>query len=146
MAEKRLSGKRSTVVLEQDETRYENCPDWVPGAVDRCVRSGLVPRPVVIIWHLRQTSTRWGTCWPEQGRVHVYPWSGLRQEIDDDVEVDVSGEVVDTSIASRIVAGAQDAADIEDTLAHELAHLVHRKHDAQHAVLTVRLVKLVKAQ
>jgi hypothetical protein len=143
---KRLSGKRvSPTRVDLGGTRYEGCPAWVPGAIDRCVGARLVPRPVEIIWHPRQTSTRWGTCWPQEGRIHVYPWSGLRDEVDEDISVDVSGELSRVSISSRRVPGAQLEADLQDTLAHELAHLVHLRHDAAHRDLTARLLLIVKA-
>ena len=143
---KRLTGTRGAIVTEQHGgTGYEGCPPWVPAAVERCVATKLIPRPTAIIWHQRQTSTRWGTCWPQQGRIHVYPWAGERREVDDDLMVDTSGELMESRIGSRIVPGAQLESDVEDTLAHELAHLTHAKHGDAHTALTAKLVELVRA-
>ena len=137
---KPLPGKRSAkTILERLGTRYESCPPWVPGAVELCTGLGLVPRPAVVIWHARATSRRWGTCWPREGRIHVYPWSGHRREVLDDLFFDVSGELDTARIGSRVIPGAQEQDDLEDTLAHELAHLVHAAHGPEHTVLTARL-------
>jgi hypothetical protein len=42
------------------------------------------------------------------------------------------------------VPGAQELSDLEDTLAHELAHLVFREHGPLHAALTQKLVTIVR--
>jgi hypothetical protein len=142
---KKLSGSRTPPpIVERSGTQYQSCPDWVPDAVDRCAASGLVPRPREIVWHLRQTSTRWGTCWPQEGRIHIYPWAGQREEVDDDFQIDSSGEISAGRIGARIVPGVQLLADLEDTLAHELAHLVFRDHGPLHTALTAKLVAVVR--
>ena len=142
---KRLSGSRTPPpMVERNGTRYQACPEWVPMAVDRIVNAGLTPRPSEVVWHLRQTSTRWGTCWPREGRIHVYPWAGLRKEVDDDFQVDASGEVSSGPMRARIVPGAQLQSDLEDTLAHELAHLVFAEHGPLHTALTAKLAAVVR--
>lgn len=141
-----MSGKTEHVVATRvvGGVTFRDCPAWVPAAVRAAVASGCVPKPVEITWHPKPLKTLLGRCWPDAGRIHVHPWSGQQRRVEEHLDVDSSGEV--RSGGSRVsrVAG-QDDTELEDTLAHELAHLVHARHGAAHRALTERLVDLVRA-
>lgn len=146
MAKAALSGKRAHVPVVQsiDGVVYRDCPAWVPLAVRAVVESGCVPNPAEITWHPKPLKTLLGRCWPSEGRIHVHPHSGEQWRVEESIDVDVSGEIRGASSRGAWVPG-QDATEVEDTLAHELAHLVHARHGPQHRALTERIARIVRA-
>lgn len=143
---KKLTGTRTKVAPKTvtiDGVLYRDCPPWVPLAVARVVADGCIPSPVEIHWHPRPLKTLLGQCWPEQGRIHVHPFSGSQERVEERLDVDVSGEVR-VAQSRRAVVSGQDEVELEDTLAHELAHLVHGPHGAMHDALTRHIAGLIR--
>lgn len=145
MAKAALTGKRAhvPVVRSVDGVVYRDCPAWVVPAVQAVVRSGCVPSPTEVTWHPKPLKSLLGRCWPSEGRIHVHPHSGRQWRVEESIDVDVSGEIRSASSRGAWVAG-QDDAEVEDTLAHELAHLVHARHGALHQALTERIAQMVR--
>lgn len=145
MSRRALSGSRvhTPVVVQVRGIVFRDCPPWVPAAVLAAVDAKLVPAPVEITWHPRPLKTLLGRCWPREGRIDVHPHSGEQWRVEEDLDVDASGELrIGRSRVARIAG--QDDAELEDTLAHELAHLVHARHGAPHRALTERVAAVIR--